>query len=721
MTTLDDAPVTDLEAAEQSADDRVTAWAEAQPWWRRPRRMNRQLSISLALVALVSVLLVGTLNFFAARSLLQEGTEERLVGAAESQGRSIEEGAARLLSSVSALSSELTLGEAFKRFDEEYTALADATVSAEEEADLADFYSTEFVEPLAEVDAVVTVDELLPQTDAGRYLQTHYVAVDADDRAAVDDAGDGSGYSEVHAEFHPYLRDLTSVLDYDDIKLVNVSGDVVYSVAKQTDVGTNMFTGPYQDSNLAVSLEDRLPRSRTGDAVMSDFELYLPTFARPTGFAMALVRADTELLGAVVVEIPGEALSRFTTADGQWDEIGLGEGESYLVGTDRLLRSESRLWIEDPDAYLDKVDDDLLRDRIAFLGSPVGLQKVDTTAVSRALDGETFTGNTKNYLGEDVFSYSRLIDVAGVNWVVVADVPNSDARAPLVSYIFRIGLTLAILLPLAAVIGAFIAGRLTRPIPRILGAAEDVVRGERDPDLPEFGRNEFGDLARRLRRTANRLGDQEADLARQFDETRAVLLAALPPRAVAGGTTPTSAGDLHDVATAISIALDLEGDDPRVDDELADLYATASQTAEHLASERGVERVRAAADRYLFVAGLGEDHDGADVALDLAAEFARQVTEFAAAEQMTVELRIGVSTGYIETGLMTLGSLSYTAWGDPVRNSMVIGSLSVSTMVGVDTTTVEAASDRWSFAEAPSVVGLDEEELRVFDLDITRR
>jgi class 3 adenylate cyclase len=173
------------------------------------------------------------------------------------------------------------------------------------------------------------------------------------------------------------------------------------------------------------------------------------------------------------------------------------------------------------------------------------------------------------------------------------------------------------------------------------------------------------------------------------------------------------------VATAVAIAVDLDGEDLRVDDALGDLYASASLSAEELAAERGIERVRAAADRYLFVAGLEEDDDGADSALDFAARFARRVTEFAAQEEISVDLQIGLSTGYVETGLMTRGNLSFTAWGEPVRSAMIIGSLSESTVVGVDATTVEVADpDRWTFSPAPPMRGLEDQPLDIYSLTL---
>ena len=715
MTNVDDGAQT-IDAS--NFDDEMSRRAKELPWWNRPRRMRRQLSFSLAAVSLVSVVLVGALNFVAASDLLQEGTEERLVSVAEGRTRSIENGAERLLTRVSALSSDLAVADALEAFIEGFPSLAESDLTEAELDELETFYAADVVDPLVEVGAQVTVEELFPPTPQSQYLQSNYT-IASKDGSAIINPGDGSAYSAVHEQFHPYLADLAVAMGADDIMLISLDGDIVYSVNKETDFGTNVQSGPYADTTLAETLVLRLPLARAGDAVISDFELYIPNGAQPTAFAMASVRSGTELLGALVVEIPIDGLNAITTANSQWEEVGLSDGESYLVGEDSILRSESRLWIEDPEQYLSEVDDELLAEQIRFLDSPVGLQPADTKAVRAALDGEIFSGRSSNYLGQEQFSYARLIDISGVNWVVVADIPIRSAQDPLYDYLLRIGLTLAILLPAAALIGSLMARRVTRPIPVILDVAGQVVDGERDPQIQDFGRNEFGDLATRLARTARRLGRQEADLEAQYDETRAVLLAALPPRAVRDGRNPTSDADQTDLGTAIAIAIDLASDDLSVDDALGDLLASASAAAEELAAERGIERVRAAADRYLFIAGLGETDDGTDRALDFAATYARRVTDFAAAEEISVRLQIGVATGTIETGLMTRGGLAYTAWGEPVRTAMMIGSLSDATTVGVAASTVTVADQtRWTFEEAPPVAGLNDDEQRVFGLDL---
>ena len=60
-------------------------------------------------------------------------------------------------------------------------------------------------------------------------------------RSRLDDAGDGSRYSEAHAHFHPRFRDFTDRYGYRDMLLINLDGHVVYSVKKQDDFASELL------------------------------------------------------------------------------------------------------------------------------------------------------------------------------------------------------------------------------------------------------------------------------------------------------------------------------------------------------------------------------------------------------------------------------------------------------------------------------------------------
>ncbi len=692
------------------------------PWWRRPRELQRQLAGTLVATALASVLLIGGLNFFAARQLLDDGTQDQLVGLSTARARSIEVSVDRLVDQVSALAGDLGVVAAFDDLATGFDSLDGTELTDEQAEELDRFYRTEVVEPLVDAGFGDVVSAgIEPTTDAARYVQYHYVIEPRAaglDPAEVDDAGDGSGYSAAHAAHHESLATvLTSPLGSGDAMLVTPDGDIVYTVDKRIDLGTNLFEGASADGQLARVVNERLTRVRSGEAVLADLQLYMPAAGHPVFFVAVSVKNDTETIGTLAVEVPAEALSAITTSDGQWEQVGLQSGESYVVGSDLILRSESRKWIEDPEGYLADLPDDERTRQIALLGSPIGLQVVDTEPVEVAFDGEEFAGTTKSYLGTNTFSYSEEIDVAGVDWAVVVDVPQRDARDPLYRYARRLGLVLLIVLPIAALVGLWLARRLTRPIGPVLEAANAIADGERQIEIDDLGNDEFGDLARRLGTMAEDLGAREAALAAEFDQRRDLLLAVLPPRLVDSSGQVVPATDLTDIATVVAVVADVRiaevGHD---EDRIADLLDQVASLADASRSGTSMERVRASAETYLYLAGVGDDDDGADTALEFIEEHTRRFAELQAREDIDIRLRVGVATGPVATGILDGGSLTFGAWGLPVRQASALAAMSQSDEVLVDASTQRHARGVHVLSPATDSVALDGEAMELYTL-----
>ena len=685
-------------------------------WWRRPRRLRRQLALTLAGTALVSLLIVGVLNFFAANALLTNGSREQLVSVAESRVNSIESGVETVVGQTAATAANTAVVDALVEFDSSFAALNSRTLQPNQTAELERAYTERLLEPLAGVgfDELV-VDDVIPQSNAGRYLQYHYTLPTADDfdRAEIVDAGDGSDYSAVHARFHPFLSSLAESDAVSDVLLINRSGEVVYTVEKRIDFGADLTDDLLDGTALTDTVLRRLPRVRTGDAVIADFEIYIPGGGRPSLFAVAAVKDDTEVVGALAIGISVDALTAITTANGDFEGVGLGKGESYVVGRDLLLRSESRRWLEDPEAYLGDIDDPELERLIRFFGSPIGIQPVDTDPVRVALDGGTFQGSSRNYLGDRTFAYARQISVGGVDWVVVAEQPLSELRAPLYGYAFRLGIVLALVLPAAALIGYFVADRLTRSIPPVVEMASEIAAGARDLDPPNLGSNEFGDLARRLVELAGQLGAQEDALSEEFERRRELLLSVLPPRLVMDEGEIGGTGESNDVGTVIAITIEVGGgqDD---DDESAEFLRRFGRAVQSRAEQLDIERIRAAHDRFLFLAGVDRTDDGAHKAMDFALELLKVAASVSEADEVTPVVHIGMSTGPVATGVLESGSITFSAWGEPVRRALAIGALSTANEILVDESTAEALGDVGTLRPAADVIALDGEPMSLF-------
>ncbi|MGB0734204.1 MAG: methyl-accepting chemotaxis protein, partial [Pontibacterium sp.] len=183
----------------------------------------------------------------------------------------------------------------------------------------------------------------------------------------------------------------------------------MYSVFKELDYGTSLKTGPYADTGLGRVFRRALDLPEGSDAIVEDMSLYLPSYNAPAGFLAAPVYQRGKLIGVVAAQFPLGKLNNIML-----DRVGLGDtGESYLVGKDGLMRSDSYL---DPENYSVVT---------SFRYPDKG--RVDTQAYHEAASGLDDVHTDYNYLGQEVLSAFGSIEAAGLSWVIMTEMASEEA------------------------------------------------------------------------------------------------------------------------------------------------------------------------------------------------------------------------------------------------------------------------------------------------------
>ncbi len=250
-------------------------------------------------------------------------------------------------------------------------------------------------------------DELGP--DAGATLQRLYIDENPFPLGQKDNlerAPDGSLYSEVHARYHYWLRSFLLHRGVYDVFLFQPDGDLVYTSFKERDYATNLNTGPWKDTDLGKALRKALENPFPSYVAFFDFASYAPSHGEPASFFSSTVLDDDgTLLGVLAFQIPAERINEVMQV-----RAGMGEsGETYLVGPDLLMRSDSR-----------------------FSKQPTTLEtRVATTTARLALEGQQGFQITDDYRGIPVYSAYGPIDFQGVRWAVLAEIDVAEAHAPI--------------------------------------------------------------------------------------------------------------------------------------------------------------------------------------------------------------------------------------------------------------------------------------------------
>ena len=335
----------------------------------------------------------------------------------------------------------------------------------------------------------------------------------------LDAASDGSQYSTVHAQYHPWFRQFLRARGYYDIFLFNLEGDLVYTVFKELDYATNLNSGEYRDTDLGNAFRAAAESATPGSLSFFDFKPYAPSHGAPASFLSTPIHdAGGSLIGVLVFQMPIDGLntvmngSLLETNDASSALPGLGEtGEAYILGRDHLMRSDSRFSEE----------------------STILKQAVKTEVIDPVFAGESGVQHTQGYRGEEMLTAYAPLDFQGVRWAVVAETEVNELNAPIVTMQLTMLLVAGVLLIVVAAAGIFLSSTITKAISRLTDAMRQLAGGDTSAEIVGAeNKDELGEMARAVQvfkdnalETEKLRASQEEQEAKAQERRRAEMLA----------------------------------------------------------------------------------------------------------------------------------------------------------------------------------------------------
>ncbi|KOR27292.1 hypothetical protein TI04_13595, partial [Achromatium sp. WMS2] len=130
-------------------------------------------------------------------------------------------------------------------------------------------------------------------------------------------------YKAIVNERESGFKSFQKSFEFYDIFLINATGDIVYTLLKESDLGANLITGNLRDSGLA-----RLFTKAQNGTAIEDFSYYEPSKGMALFIGTPILRPDGTLAGVVALQISRTALNTIAQ-----NRIGLGKlSESFIVG-----------------------------------------------------------------------------------------------------------------------------------------------------------------------------------------------------------------------------------------------------------------------------------------------------------------------------------------------------------------------------------------------------
>lgn len=451
----------------------------------------------VAIPILVSSLIISIQSSTSAHQALQESAYERLISVRNILKMRVEDYMLTIDKQVKTLAAGQQIIDSMSLFKLAYNKYsAQSNISSETARhQLANYYTRQFSPRFSQRNqgqsAPVSqwLSNLSPTAALLQYqlIQANPHPLGAKEKKTI--LGDDTEYDRVHQKYHPQIRDYLEKFEYYDIFLVDPdNGNIVYSVFKELDYATSIMTGSFAKSGIG-DVFNRANQLANGQSVISDFASYQPSYQDSAAFIATPIFDGQQKIGILIFQMPIGKINNIMTHDKRWSDSGLGiSGETYLVGSDKLLRSQSRFLIEDQQTYVKAIRKAGISNNtiqaIQAKRSAIGLQPVTSSSVTAALAGKKGISTIQDYRGIEVLSAYAPLDILGLNWSIIAEIDVSEAFASANAMTRKIQVISVvvgiIMIVLGCIAGLLFANSISRPIIKL---SKDISYVEHHSDL----------------------------------------------------------------------------------------------------------------------------------------------------------------------------------------------------------------------------------------------
>jgi methyl-accepting chemotaxis protein len=286
-------------------------------------------------------------------------------------------------------------------------------------------------------------------------------------------------YNNLEKKYIPIYDEIIEQYDVRNFYIILNSGLIISQYKKDAFFGKNLINGSLKDSELALFFKSVHESSKTGsrEVYLKDIK-YSDKLKDSKGYLAIGIRSkfdrdgykENDLMGYLIVEPDWEMINNISKF-----KAGLGEtGEVYLIGTDSLLRTDTR-------------------NGSKFSESLKNKKKYNESVVSRFLKKDNVDSEMAervNYLNENVLSISQKVSVSpNVTWFVFTEVTTKEAFASINRISIISVFVIAIVILGIFVIGRYLGNTISSPLTKLAQSATDISKG----NMSEISENERND------------------------------------------------------------------------------------------------------------------------------------------------------------------------------------------------------------------------------------
>ncbi len=524
--------------------------------------LKAKLLLSFLCIGIVPLALVSAISIYKADTALHDQVFSQMRSIRDIKRGQVERYLQTIKNQIITLSEDRMVVEAMAELSESFSTFSQETVSDSnslkaQKENMREYYNNVFSNayqkasgsPPSNIGSVFS-----KLSDDCISLQNQYIKNNPNPPGSKDNleqSNDPSAYSKFHAEYHHVLRDYLKKFGYYDIFLVDSkNGNIVYSVFKEVDFATSLTNGPYTQTNLAEAFREANNSTVPETVIFKDFKAYYPSYNAPAGFVASPIFEEGKKIGVLIFQFPLDTINAIMS-----ERSGMGEtGETYLVGSDRLMRSDS---------FLDAKNHSV----VASFNNPEK-GKVDTDATKAVFEGKTEEKIINDYNGNPVLSAYTPLKFASLNWGLLAEIDKAEAFAAVSSLQWFIISIIVASIVVIIVIALLMTRSIVRPVQGVVSSLKELSQGEGDltTRLPVLTSDEIGQLSLNFNEFMEKLQQMIRDISKGINtlSSSSTELSAISEQmstnseetSVKANTVATSAEEMSANMNSVSAALE---------------------------------------------------------------------------------------------------------------------------------------------------------------------
>ncbi len=254
-------------------------------------------------------------------------------------------------------------------------------------------------------------------------------------------------------QYSKFFANLKIQKKFYDIFLINLSGDIIYALKQEADLGTNLIRGSYSQTELANVFNTSI---KLLDTEMSQFEFYLPS-KKLASFIASPILYNGSLIGVVAIQLSSDDIFDILL---ECDKLG----DSGEVIAGRLENGIDAITITPPkfnnnQTYYYRYNDGY------------------NPPILKALNGEKGFEEVNDYRG--VRTYQSYRYLPSLKWGIVAKIDKKEALEPLYNSAYYTFLIIFFLIIAILVVFMLAIKHIVTPIHQLQSKIDGLLMGKK--------------------------------------------------------------------------------------------------------------------------------------------------------------------------------------------------------------------------------------------------